>query len=62
MAILLTPEETAEELRLAPKTVKDWLRDGKLPGVKLGGKVWRIRREDLDAFIVGSATKRASDE
>ena len=44
---MLTPEEVAERLAVTPNTVRGWLRDGTLRGVKLGKKVWRIREEDL---------------
>lgn len=47
---LLTVEEAAAKLKLAPKTLRDWLRTGKLPGVKLG-KRWLIREQDLEAAI-----------
>ena len=40
---VLTPEEAAKELKLATKTVKDWLRSGKLKGVKFG-RQWRVLR------------------
>jgi len=49
---LLTPEEVAEHLAVTPKAVRAWLRDGKLPGLRLG-RLWRIRPADLDAFIDG---------
>jgi excisionase family DNA binding protein len=48
---LLTPEEVAARLGMAPLTVIRWLRAGKLPGRKLGRKFWRMRAADLDAFI-----------
>jgi excisionase family DNA binding protein len=48
---LLTPEEVAKQLGLAPVTVVRWMRAGKLPGRKFGRKVWRVRAADLDAFI-----------
>jgi len=48
---LLTPEQAAKALAVSPRTVKQWLRDGKLPGVKLAGKVWRVKASDLQAFI-----------
>lgn len=47
----LTPEEVAEYLRVEERTVKGWLRAGKLGGVLLAGSLWRIRRGDLDAFL-----------
>ena len=50
---LLTPEQVAERLSLSVLTVRDWLRSGRLPGVKPGGKVWRVREHDLDEYIRG---------
>ena len=47
---LLSVEEAAAKLKLARKTLRDWLRTGKLPGVKLG-KRWLIRERDLEAAI-----------
>lgn len=47
---LMTVEETAAYLKLSPQVVRRWLREKKLPGVKIG-KEWRIAKEDLDAFI-----------
>ncbi|MBI2874425.1 MAG: helix-turn-helix domain-containing protein [Firmicutes bacterium] len=50
---LLTPEAAAERLAVSPKTVRDWLRAGILGGVKIG-RLWRIREEDLGAFVEGA--------
>jgi excisionase family DNA binding protein len=47
---LLSVEEASAKLKIAPKTLRDWLRTGKLPGVKLG-KRWLIRAQDLQAAI-----------
>lgn len=49
---LLTPEEAAALLKVKVSTVKEWLRRGKLRGVRLAGKVWRVRPADLDAFVL----------
>jgi excisionase family DNA binding protein len=48
---LLTPDQVAERLSLSVLTVRAWLRSGKLPGAKPGGKVWRVREADLDEYI-----------
>jgi excisionase family DNA binding protein len=48
---LLTPEAVADKLGIAPLTVVRWLRAGKLPGRKFGRKFWRVRPEELEAFI-----------
>jgi excisionase family DNA binding protein len=51
---LLTPEQVADRLALAPSTARDWLRSGVLPAFKLGRRgLLRMRQSDLDAFIRG---------
>jgi excisionase family DNA binding protein len=52
--VLLTVEEVAEFLRIAPNTVYRWCRDGKLAGIKIG-KEWRIARAELDSFLTRQA-------
>lgn len=58
---LLTRDEVADILRVAPRTVLLWLRQGKLKGVKLPGRNggWRVRRSDLDEFIDSGLQTRA---
>lgn len=50
---LMTVPEVAAMLRLNDQTVRKWLRDGKLPGIYLGSRTagWRVRREDVTAFL-----------
>jgi excisionase family DNA binding protein len=48
---LLTPEQVAERMNLSVLTVRAWLRSGRLPGVKPGGRIWRVRETDLDEYI-----------
>jgi len=50
---LLKPEEAAERLAVSAKAIRGWLREGKLRGVKVG-RLWRIREQDLEAFIEGN--------
>jgi excisionase family DNA binding protein len=57
---LLTVEEVARQLRVSPTTVRTWLIQGRLHGFKLTPKVWRIRREDFQAFV--TAAERQVDE
>lgn len=47
---LLTVEDIAERLALTPRVVRAWLRDGKIPGIKLG-REWRISEKRLDEYI-----------
>ncbi len=48
----MTPEQVAIHLHLSPRTVKNWLRSGRLPGVKVG-KWWRVRAGDLAEYVEG---------
>lgn len=50
MEMFLAPEDAAEVLGVSRKTVREWLRRGKLRGVKVG-RLWRIRESDLEAFL-----------
>ena len=43
---ILTPEQVALELSLAVETIRELLRRGLLPGVKVGGS-WRTTRRAL---------------
>lgn len=47
---LLTPEEAAERLAISSKTIRNWLREGKLHGVKVG-RLWRLQEWELDVFL-----------
>lgn len=53
---LLTPEEVAEYLRIPVRTLRYWLREGRLKGVKVGTQ-WRIPEEELERFL-GEEGKR----
>jgi excisionase family DNA binding protein len=52
---LLTPEEAAARLKISRLTLGDWLRSGKIKGVKVG-RLWRVRESDLEAFLKGGET------
>ena len=53
---LLTPAQVGERLQVTERTVYQWLRDRRLAGLKLG-RLWRIRSEDLEAFLESSRTR-----
>ncbi len=59
--VLLTAEQVAERLQVREETVYDWLRAGRLRGVKLG-RIWRVREADLEAFIRAHLTGPEPDE
>ncbi len=46
---LYSVEQVAERLGLHVRTIRNYVRDGKLPAVRIG-KQYRITQSDLDAF------------
>ena len=48
---LYTVEQVSEYLALNPATVRLYLRDGELQGIKLGPRQWRVRESALEAFL-----------
>ncbi len=47
---MLTVHEVAQLLRVEPRTVRDWIRTGQLPAIRIG-RMLRIRRGDLRRFL-----------
>ena len=47
---LLNPEQVAARLQVSEYTALKWLRQGRIKCRKLG-KFWRVKAEDLEAFI-----------
>ena len=62
----LTVGEVAETLRVTEETVRRWVRAGALPVLDLGSRSggYRIRRDDLDAFIAARyrSTKQGEND
>ena len=50
---LLTVEQAAERIQMHPDTVRRLLRDGQLPGRKIGARQWRISADALKAYVEG---------
>jgi excisionase family DNA binding protein len=46
---LYTVGETAKILKVTPYTIRVWLHEGNLGGIR-AGRYWRIRERDLKAF------------
>jgi excisionase family DNA binding protein len=47
---LFSVDETAERLGVSKWTIADWIKAGRVKGIKIG-KFWRVRERDLEAFI-----------
>lgn len=45
-----TPEEAAAKLKIARRTVYQWLREGRIKGVKLSN-LWRIPETEISRLL-----------
>jgi excisionase family DNA binding protein len=43
----LTTEEVGQELGVSDATIRRWIRDGRLPAIRVGQRSYRVRRADL---------------
>lgn len=48
---MLSLRETAEFLGLSMSTVHRLIREGELPAIRIGKRMWKFRRADLDAYL-----------
>jgi excisionase family DNA binding protein len=49
----LTPQEAADCCGVSSKTIRSWIRNGKLPACR-AGKLLRIDRRDLEDYLASS--------
>ena len=54
---LMTIKEVADFLRISTISAYSWVRDGKLPAIRIG-KEWRVRTRDLDEWLEVRSTAR----
>jgi excisionase family DNA binding protein len=47
---LMTIEELADYLKVTRRTIYEWLKQNKIPAIKLVGQ-WRFKREKIDAWL-----------
>lgn len=61
MEQLLTVEETASILKIDPLTCSNWIREGKIPHIRLNGsrKAIRIPSKLLEAYIERTLREQA---
>lgn len=57
---LLSPAQVAERLQVSEYTAVKWMRQGRIRARKLG-KFWRVKPEDLEAFIEGGTEEDRDD-
>lgn len=53
MARILTVEQVTEKQQVKPLTVREYLREGRIHGRKLG-RSWRVVEDDLDLVRIHS--------
>jgi excisionase family DNA binding protein len=63
---LLTVGQVASALQVVPGTVRAWIQSGAMRASRPGngaqsGRTYRVRREDLDAFVAASEGRLKSD-
>jgi excisionase family DNA binding protein len=57
MENLLSVEEVSAELKVHRQTVYLWIKDGLLTSIRLGRKVIRVKRSDLEKFVLEHTEK-----
>jgi excisionase family DNA binding protein len=50
MPRLIDIDELANYLKLQKQTIYNWLHQGKISGIKLGG-VWRFEQKEIDSWL-----------
>ena len=55
---LLTPEEAAERLNVSPRTIREWLRTGRLRGVKVAGHLLRVPESAISEALTPAVAPR----
>ena len=61
MKRLLDVDDLAKYLKLEKQTIYNWLNQGKLSGIKLGG-VWRFDRADIDKWLKSQSQTLSKNE
>jgi excisionase family DNA binding protein len=47
---LMTIEDLAEYLKVTRRTIYEWVKQDKIPAIKLVGQ-WRFKRDKIDAWL-----------
>lgn len=57
MERLLTAKEAADRLGITPKTLREWVRDGKIPAIILPGHNIRFSESVLTSWVEKRKTR-----
>jgi len=58
MAEYYTPKQIAEKLNVHPRTIRRWIREGRLRAIQPGPRTYRIAKEDFESFLEERRTNR----
>lgn len=53
---LYTTQEVADIFGVSPETIREWIRSGKLPAIRLKTRQMRVKRSDIAAFAAHKYT------
>jgi excisionase family DNA binding protein len=53
---ILTKQQAAEYLQTSPRYIERMVSSGRLNALKPTGRLWRVRRRELDRFLDAAAT------
>jgi len=59
---LWTVEEAAAYLRLRTETIRQMARDGHIPAIKVGARIWRFDPERIQEWLRAQAHTTNQDE
>ena len=59
--VILTKREAAKYIRCTPRYIERACRAGRLVAYKPTGKLWRVRRSELEKFLESGATIGGGD-
>jgi excisionase family DNA binding protein len=52
MKPFLTVEDVARQLQIHPETIRRWLREGRLEGIRISRRAgWRVRPEAVEKML-----------
>lgn len=57
---LINLTEAAQRLGVEMTTARRWVKQGKLPGYKLGGRTYRIKATDVEKFLESRRVRPAA--
>jgi excisionase family DNA binding protein len=57
----LTPQEVSALLQVSVQTVRRWIKEEDLPAYKVGPRMWRISKVDLDGWLERQRSTSVSD-